>query len=253
VTAGDVYRALWRHKFLIIALTAICVAGAWYVTSLQEKTYKASTLVRVQQRGAGNSFKALDASISIAQTYAEIISSGALNRPARSLVAGRIPRPLVEDVKLSASPVPDLALIWISAKGKHPTGVATIANAAPSALRQAAGKYGTPGDQIVTVTRAGVPGAAISPDMTLNLVLALALGLLLNCGLVLIYEVLRDRLPDTDELEESVGHPVLASIPTLRLKQLTAVGSPARDYDSERTLVTPSGGSGNSSQNDAPT
>jgi hypothetical protein len=89
--------------------------------------------------------------------------------------------------------------------------------------------------------------------MTLNLVLALALGLLLNCGLVLIYEVLRDRLPDTDELEESVGHPVLASIPTLRLKQLTAVGSPARDYDSERTLVTPSGGSGNSSQNDAPT
>jgi capsular polysaccharide biosynthesis protein len=253
VTAGDVYRALWRHKFLILALTAICVAGTWYVTSLQEKTYKASTLVRVQQRGAANSFTSLDASVSIAQTYAEIISSGALNGPAKSSVKGRIPKPLVDDVSLSANPVPDLSLIWISAEGRHPAGVAAIANAAPRALRDAARKYGTPGDQIVTVTRAGVPGAAISPDMTLNLVLALALGLLLNCGLVLIYEVLRDRLPDSDELEESVGHPVLASIPTLRLKQLTAVGSPARDYDRERTLVTPSGGSGNSSQNDAPT
>jgi capsular polysaccharide biosynthesis protein len=255
VTAGDVYRALWRHKWLILALTALCVAGTWYVTSLVTKTYKASTLVRVQQRGAGNSFNALDASVSIAQTYAEIIDSGAITDPARTLVKGRIRSSLVDDVKLSAKPVPDLSLIWISAKGEHPVGVAALANASPTALRNAARKYGTPGDQIVTVTRAGTPSAAISPDKTLNIALALALGLLLNCGLVLIYEVLRDRLPETSEFEEVLGYPVLASIPTLRLKALATVGESAPDrYERKPELISqPGPGDGRADDRDAPT
>jgi capsular polysaccharide biosynthesis protein len=223
LTAGDVYRALWRHKFVILALTALCVAAAWYVTSLQSRTYKASTLVRVQQRGAGNSFSSLDASVSIAETYAEIINSGALNGQVRSLVTGHVARPLVANVSLSAKPVPDLALIWISAKGRYRAGVAAIANAAPTALRNAARKYGTPGDQIVTVTHAAVPSTAISPDLTLNLTLALAIALLFNCGLVLIFEVLRDRLPDPEEMEADLGFPVLASIPTLQLKPVAAM------------------------------
>ena len=253
VTAGDVYRALWRHKFLILALTALCVAAVWYLTSLQTPTYRASTLVRVQQKGEGNSFASLDASIVVAQTYAQIIGSGALDDPARLRTKGQVPVQFTDDVSLSADPVTDLALIWISAEGRHPAGVAAVANAAPDALRGAARKYGTPDDQIVTVQKAGVPGAASSPDTTLNIVLALALGLLFNCGLVLIYEVLRDRLPDTDEVEESVGYPVLASIPTLQLKQLAVVGGATRDYDRDQTLVTPSGTSGRPSRDDAPT
>ena len=251
MTAGDVYRALWRHKFLIVALTALCVAGTWYVTSLQARTYEASTLVRVQQQGENNSFASLDASVVIAQTYAEIIGSGALNRQAKSLATGRIPRPLIEDVSLSAKPVTDLALIWISAKGKHPAGVAAIANASPAALRNAARNYGTPGDQIVTVQRAGIPVSAISPNMTLNIVLALALGLLFNCGLVLIYEVLRDRLPDTDELEDNLGYPVLASIPTLRLERLDVVGDHTPgSYD--RPLIAQSGATGDRPESESP-
>lgn len=242
MTAGDVYRALWRHKFLIAALTALCVGVTWYLTSLQERTYQASTLVRLQQKGEGNSFASLDASVVISQTYGQIISSGALNEPTKLRTKGRIPQQLIGDVSLSADPVTDLALLWISAEGRHPAGVAAVANAAPDALRAAARKYGTPGDQIVTVQKAEVPSAAISPDTKLNIVLALALGLLFNCGLVLIYEVLRDRLPSTDELEDTLGYPVLASIPTLRLEQLGAVGDrPARASEHERALATQPG------------
>ena len=88
LTAGDVYRALWRHKFLILALTAACVGATWWATAREARTYKASTLVRIQQRGETDSFASLDASVAIAQTYAEIINSGTLNGPAKDQTRG---------------------------------------------------------------------------------------------------------------------------------------------------------------------
>ena len=51
LTAGDVYRALWRHKVFIAALTALFVAAALYATSRQARSYETSSLVRVQERG----------------------------------------------------------------------------------------------------------------------------------------------------------------------------------------------------------
>jgi receptor protein-tyrosine kinase len=86
LTAGDVYRALWRHKLFILLLTAVFVGATWYVTSRQTRTYEASTLVRVQERGdTGNA--ALLAAQTLAQTYASIIGSGALEEGIATLVA----------------------------------------------------------------------------------------------------------------------------------------------------------------------
>ena len=51
MTAADVYRALWRHKWFILVLTALCVGAAWYATVQQTQRYEAAALVRVQERG----------------------------------------------------------------------------------------------------------------------------------------------------------------------------------------------------------
>jgi uncharacterized protein involved in exopolysaccharide biosynthesis len=48
LTAGDVYRALWRHKVFIAVLTAAFVTATWYATKQQTQTYEASALVRAQ-------------------------------------------------------------------------------------------------------------------------------------------------------------------------------------------------------------
>ena len=86
MTAGDVYRALWRHKFLIAVLTAVFVGAVWYVTSRQTRAYETSTLVRLQERGdTGNA--ALLAAQTLTQTYAQIVDSGALKGEIRTLVA----------------------------------------------------------------------------------------------------------------------------------------------------------------------
>ncbi len=90
MTGGDVYRALWRHKFFIAVLTAVFVGATWYVASRATPRYEASTLVRVQERGpnAGDASTALVASQTLTQTYAQIADSGALKPGIRTLVAG---------------------------------------------------------------------------------------------------------------------------------------------------------------------
>jgi len=161
LTAGDVYRALWRHKFFIVVLTAVFVGATWYVTSRQTRTYEASTLVRVQERGsnADSASAAL-----LAQTYAKLISSGALDDEIRALLArcsrlnassqsfalprsardattrlcmslggvssGQVAPRTVSEVKLSASPVEDLDLLSITTRSRNPTSAMVVANAA---------------------------------------------------------------------------------------------------------------------------
>jgi capsular polysaccharide biosynthesis protein len=216
LTAADVYRALWRHKLLIVVLTAVSVGATWYFTSREAKSYQASTLVRIQLRSAnGDAFNALDTSQRLAQTYAQIIDSGALTDRIRVAVASATPGKRISGLNVSAQPVQDTELIWISARARHPDQAAGSANAAPPALRAFIRQTGRPIDQVVTVKAATVPTSPVTPRVKLNVGLALLLGLIFNGALALLIELIRDRMPEPEALAGSLGYPVLATIPVL--------------------------------------
>jgi capsular polysaccharide biosynthesis protein len=243
VTAADVYRALWRHKWFILVLTAACVAAAWYATAQQTQRYEASALVRPQERGpavAGNPSAALQASQDLAQTYTRMISSGALADYVKALVASctqpgvRVaetrscgwlvgkPRAgiapgAISKVKLTADNVQGLDLLSITARSENRTNALIAAAAAPDALREFIRRTAPASERVVTAKPAR-SSSPVSRHLALNVTIALVLGLIFSGGLALLLELLRDRLPETDELEEAVGHPVLATIPTLRLR-----------------------------------
>jgi capsular polysaccharide biosynthesis protein len=216
LTAEDVYRALWRHKFFIVALTAACVAATWYATSRQTRVYEASTLVRIQSESLQDSQK-------LAQGYSEIIDSGALNSRVRRLLAQESLRQDASRVKLNARPVEGLELLWISARSNDSVRAARIANAGSRALRGFVRDTSRFGDRVVIVKAATRPTAAVEPRTSLNVSIALVLGLVFNSALALLFEAFRDRLPDPEELGQAVGYPVLAAVPTLRLRRVTAV------------------------------
>ena len=224
MTAADVYRALWRHKLFIVVLSAACVAGAWYATSRQERIYEASTLVRIQQRAndPGDTLAVLEGSERLSQTYATIIDSGALTERIAALAAKKGSAANVPDVQLSGAPVEGVALLWISARSTDPARAASVANAAPSALRRFVQTSSLP-DQIVTVKTAATPRSPVAPNTSLNIALAFLLALVFNSALVLLFEVLRDRLPGSDELGTELGYPVLVTVPTLRLRRIKDV------------------------------
>ena len=270
MTAGDVYRALWRQKWFILILTAACVGAAWYATARQTQAYEASTLVRVQERGrsAGDAAAALQASQDLARTYAKMVGSGALAAEVRTLVAtcaqskrssaktsstqrSASPRSAsvknvgtagsascawlvgkrraglspatISKVKLSAAEVEDLDLLSITARSTIPRRALLAAAAAPDALRGFILKTAPSSERIVTV-KAATTSSRVSRHLPLNVAIALVLGLIFSGALALLIELFRDRLPEADELEQTLGHPVLATIPSLRLHRMAPPG-----------------------------
>ena len=81
----------------------------------------------------------------------------------------------------------------------------------------------------MTVKPATAPRSPVEPNTRLNLSLAFLLALVFNGALVLSFEVLRDRLPASEELGTELGHPVLATVPTLRLRRVKDLGGAAED------------------------
>lgn len=256
MTAGDVYRALWRYRLFIAVLTAAFVGATWYATSLQTQTYEASTLVRAQERGpaAGNASAALQASQDLARTYAKMIRSGALTDDVQQLVAACakkrssvtspknarkagapscgwlgskrsrrvVPRD-VSEVTLSAEPVQDLPLLTLTARSKKSTSALIVADAAAPALREFIRTTAPLSERVVTV-KAATESTPVSRHLGLNIAIALMLGLIFNGALALLIEFFRDRLPEPDQLEQALGYPVLATIPALRLHRMEAPG-----------------------------
>ncbi|MDQ4071865.1 MAG: Wzz/FepE/Etk N-terminal domain-containing protein [Actinomycetota bacterium] len=217
MTAADLYRALWGRKVLIATLTAVCLAATLFFSLRQTPVYEAETLVRIQQRidEPSQAFESLEASQRLTETYAEIIQSGALGDRVERLLAPRLAGIVVSDRDLTAQPVKDLELLTIGARDPDPRRATVIANAVPAALRNFIRETGTLRDSIATVAPAELPASPASPNILLNLALALLLGLLVNGAIALLAELLADRLPDPDELEASIGVPVLTTVPTL--------------------------------------
>jgi capsular polysaccharide biosynthesis protein len=220
LTAGDVYRALWRHKIFIVVLTAVFVAATVYATLRQSVKYEGSTLVRVQERGpsVGNASDALQASQDLALTYAKIIDSGALKEEVVRLVPPGIARQRASEATLSGDPVQDLDLLSITAKSTNSASAALAASMAPRALRSFIRRTSSGSERIIVIKPA-TTSSAVSRHVALNAVIALMLGLIFNGALALLIELFRDRLPEPEELGQAVGHPVLATIPTLRFRR----------------------------------
>ena len=227
MTAADVYKALWRRKLMVIALTALVVAGAWFATSQSTKQYKSGVLIRVSQpiNDPSQAFGILEAGQQLAQTYARIVETRTVADTIYQSLQQKVPLSEIEG-KVHGTPVQNLELLTVTVESPDPARAALIANATPEALRAFIKASGTLKEQITVVETATPASAPFSPNLKLNLALALLLGLFVNGALALLLEVLSDRLPDSDELESLVGYPVLATIPPLQFASNSTV-SPA--------------------------
>ena len=215
MTIGTVYGTLWRHRLFILVLTAALGVAAYVITARQQKQYTASSLVRIEQKvtQASDLYSSLITGERLARTYALIAKTGSV----RELVRERLPSSIPDDaLNIGADQVSNLEVLKISVTYSDPVIAARVANAVPDALAQFARTNGTPREVISTVQSAGVPASPSSPNVKLNVVIAILLGLILNSGLVLLIEALSDRVGSAEELEHATGQPVIATIPALR-------------------------------------
>ena len=216
MATGDVYRALWRHKVFIAALTICVVAATWFLTSGEQKVYQASTLVRVEQTvpNPQDVYGALQTGGLLAQTYANIVDTTTVAQLIARDLSGQVPSDQIVG-SISSHQIQNLDLLSIAAESTVPANAALIANAAPAALRDFIKRTATQGDQIITVQPAGIPTSPVAPNLKLNVAIALLVGLLFNGGLALLFDIFADRVVDTEEFEQIARVPLLGLVPNL--------------------------------------
>jgi capsular exopolysaccharide synthesis family protein len=231
----SVYRTLWRHRLLILLLTGVLVGTTWLLTERQTKLYTATTLVRVQQRvtQAEDVFGALQTGERLARVYVRIAET----RSVAAEVRERLPASVPDDaIRIDAQQVSNLELLTLSVTNEDPQIAARVANAVPAALADFISQTGTSRDRIQTIERATAPSSPSSPKLTLNVAIALLLGLILSSGLVLLVENFSDRVEGAEEFERITGYPVIATIPSLKFVSLVRGRSERRTEQTDEEL-----------------
>ncbi|HEM3669726.1 TPA: capsular biosynthesis protein CpsC [Streptococcus suis] len=206
-------KTIWRKKFLII-LTALFGAGIAFVYSsfLVTPQYESTTRIYVvgqhAEAGAGLTNQDLQAGSYLVKDYKEIIlSQDVLTQVATELnLNGNLKE------KVSVSIPVDTRIVSISVRDTDPNEAARIANSLRTFASQKIIEVTKVSD--VTTLEEAVPAEEPStPNTKRNILLGLLAGGILATALVLVMEVLDDRVKRPQDIEEVMGLTLLGVVP----------------------------------------
>ncbi|MFX3888363.1 YveK family protein [Streptococcus suis] len=206
-------KTIWRKKFLII-ITALFGAGIAFVYSsfLVTPQYKSTTRIYVvgqhAEAGAGLTNQDLQAGSYLVKDYKEIIlSQDVLTQIATEL---NLNENLKEKVSVSI-PV-DTRIVSISVRDADPNEAARIANSLRTFAAQKIVEV-TKVSEVTTLEEAVPAEEPSTPNTKRNIILGLLAGGILATALVLVMEILDDRVKRPQDIEEVMGLTLLGVVP----------------------------------------
>ena len=206
-------RTIWRKKFLIL-LTAILTTGlafaysAFLATPQYDSTTRLYVVTQSSDNGAGITNQDLQAGSFLVKDYKEIILSQDVLKNVTTTLG------ITDDIKekITVNIPVDTRILSITVRDSDPNQAATIANT----LRDEAAKKIIEVTKVsdVTTLEAAVPAEKPStPQTKRNLVLGFIVGAFLATALVLVLEVLDDRVKRPQDIEEGLGMTLLGVVP----------------------------------------
>ena len=206
-------RTIWRKKFLIL-LTAILTTGlafaysAFLATPQYDSTTRLYVVNQSSDNGAGITNQDLQAGSFLVKDYKEIILSQDVLKNVTTTLG------ITDDIKekITVNIPVDTRILSISVRDSDPNQAATIANT----LRDEAAKKIIEVTKVsdVTTLEAALPAENPStPQTKRNLVLGFVAGAFLATALVLVLEVLDDRVKRPQDIEEGLGMTLLGIVP----------------------------------------
>ena len=206
-------RTIWRKKFLIL-LTAILTTGlafaysAFLATPQYDSTTRLYVVTQSSDNGAVITTQDLQAGSFLVKDYKEIILSQDVLKNVTTTLG------ITDDIeeKITVEIPVDTRILSITVRDSDPNQAATIANT----LRDEAAKKIIEVTKVsdVTTLEAALPAEKPStPQTKRNLVLGFAAGAFLATALVLVLEVLDDRVKRPQDIEEGLGMTLLGVVP----------------------------------------
>ena len=206
-------RTIWRKKFLIL-LTAILTTGlafaysAFLLTPQYDSTTRLYVVTQSSDNGAGITNQDLQAGSFLVKDYKEIILSQDVLKNVTTTLG------ITDDIeeKITVDIPVDTRILSITVRDSDPNQAATIANT----LRDEAAKKIIEVTKVsdVTTLEAALPAEKPStPRTKRNLALGFVAGAFLSTALVLVLEVLDDRVKRPQDIEEGLGMTLLGVVP----------------------------------------
>lgn len=211
-------KTIWKRKFLIILtalLTGILALG--YSVFIAKPAYKSTTRIYVVNRQQGENptltNQDLQAGSYLVKDYKEIILS-------QDVLAS-----VISELKLSGSPsdlaskvtvtVPtDTRIVSITVTHVDPAEASRIANT----LREVAAEKiiaVTKVSDVTTLEEAETPKTPSSPNIRRNTIIGVLAGGVLMVIVVVIVEILDDRVKKPEDIEEVLGMTLLGVVPDM--------------------------------------
>lgn len=206
-------RTIWRKKVFILLTAMLGALLAFsYSSFLVSPKYDSTTRIYVVSQnveaGAGLTNQELQAGSYLVKDYKEII----LSKDVLTKVQAELG--LSEDIedKISVSIPVDTRIVSISVRDADPNEAARIANGLRVVAAQKIIEVTKVND--VTTLEEAVPAEKPStPRTNRNIALGLLAGAFLAVALVLVFEVLDDRVKRPQDIEEILGMPLLGVVP----------------------------------------
>lgn len=212
-------KVLWKRKFSIILVALVfAIAAFGYSAFLAKKEYQSTSRIYVvsRQNQDNNALtnSDLQAGAYLVKDYREIIlSQNVLSQAIEELKLDMTPAELSK--KISVSVPTDTRILSITAKDGDPKEAARIANG----LRNVAAEKiisVTKVSDVTTLDEAEVPQSPSSPNIKRNVLLGFVAGAGLMVVLLVVVEVLDDRVKKPEDVEELMGLPLLGVVPDIK-------------------------------------
>lgn len=214
----SLFKTLWRRKFLIVLVSLIAaIAALGYSMFVAKPEYTSTTRIYVVSRNQGDNpgltNQDLQAGSYLVKDYREIIlSQDVLNQVTSDLKLDMTSQQLSN--KIDVSVPTDTRIVSISVKDGQPEEASRIANA----LREVAAQKiiaVTRVSDVTTLEEAQPASAPSSPNIRRNVLLGFVGGFALIVVVVLLTEILDDRVKRPEDVEDVMGLTLLGVVPDI--------------------------------------
>ena len=211
-------KTLWRRKFLIIVTAfAMAIVALGSSTFIIKPNYTSTTRIYVVNRQANENStltnQDLQAGTYLVKDYKEIIlSQDVLAKVIDDLKLNVQPSALAK--KINVTVPTDTRIVSIAVSDGDAKEAARIANS----LRQIAAEKiiaVTKVSDVTTLEEAEVPNSPSSPNIRRNTLIGFLAGGVLISVVILVVEVLDDRVKKPEDVEEALGITLLGVVPNM--------------------------------------
>ena len=206
----------WKLIALItIAATLVSAILSFFVIKPQYEA-KTKLFIGKQESQDNNAYNNNDVMMyqQLMKTYAQLVKTSDLVTKAVKSADLDYNQKDIKGIlnNLNATPSAETQILDLSYKGGNPKDVLKLTEAITNEFI-AESKELIPNGNVQVIQKPQLPEHPVSPNKTLNILIAFILGLMVGVGVVLLLEYLDNTFKSREDLEKTLDLPIIGTIP----------------------------------------